>query len=67
MIPSGTKDEFSMTYKLPAGMTCTQCVIQWKYHTGNHADIKALTFSFRNNNKTVAVMLSVEMHIGYIS
>ena len=56
-----------MTYKLPAGMTCTQCVIQWKYHTGNHADIKALTFSFRNNNKTVAVMLSVEMHIGYIS
>ncbi|KAL4216326.1 hypothetical protein ACF0H5_024053 [Mactra antiquata] len=24
-----------MDYVLPAGMTCTQCVIQWKYHAGN--------------------------------
>lgn len=34
MIPAGIKGNFSMTYRLPAGMTCTQCVIQWKYHAG---------------------------------
>lgn len=25
---------WNMDYKLPAGMTCSQCVIQWKYHAG---------------------------------
>jgi hypothetical protein len=24
----------SVTVQLPAGLTCSQCVLQWKYHTG---------------------------------
>ncbi|XP_013418916.1 uncharacterized protein LOC106179736 [Lingula anatina] len=26
---------YRMKYKLPAGLTCSQCVMQWKYRTGN--------------------------------
>ncbi|XP_060078313.1 uncharacterized protein LOC132557801 [Ylistrum balloti] len=39
---SGTKyyitsavGHYTMKYKLPAGLTCTQCVLQWKWHVGN--------------------------------
>ncbi|WAR03583.1 hypothetical protein MAR_010141 [Mya arenaria] len=26
---------WNMDFRLPAGMTCSQCVIQWKYHAAN--------------------------------
>ncbi|XP_069122394.1 uncharacterized protein [Argopecten irradians] len=26
---------FKMKYTLPTGLTCTQCVLQWKWHVGN--------------------------------
>ena len=26
-----------MLVKLPEGLTCTQCVVQWKYHVGKHS------------------------------
>jgi len=26
---------YSVTYRLPADLVCTQCVLQWKYHAGN--------------------------------
>ncbi|GAB1603118.1 uncharacterized protein LOC115215892 [Argonauta hians] len=32
--------------KLPAGLTCSQCVLQWKYHTGN---------TWGSNNKCVGM------------
>ncbi|XP_060596745.1 mucin-2-like isoform X2 [Ruditapes philippinarum] len=35
MINDRRTGQWIMAYKLPKGMTCTQCVIQWKYHAGN--------------------------------
>lgn len=29
------KQDFIYTVRLPRGVTCTQCVIQWTYYTGN--------------------------------
>ena len=28
---------YDMYVKLPDGLTCTQCVFQWKYHVGKHS------------------------------
>lgn len=34
--PESNKQEtFTYRVKLPRGVTCTQCVIQWTYYTGN--------------------------------
>ena len=27
---------YDMKLKLPEGLTCTQCVLQWKYHCGKY-------------------------------
>ncbi|KAH3882763.1 hypothetical protein DPMN_006708, partial [Dreissena polymorpha] len=27
--------QYTADYKLPFGMVCSQCVVQWRYHTGN--------------------------------
>ncbi|XP_013390112.1 mucin-5AC-like [Lingula anatina] len=32
---TGGASVYKMKYKLPSGMVCSQCVMQWKYHTGN--------------------------------
>lgn len=32
--PGTENKDYAMMVLLPAGMTCAQCVIQWKYHTG---------------------------------
>lgn len=36
-IPNESKKQETFTYKvkLPVGVTCSQCVIQWTYYTGN--------------------------------
>ena len=35
-LPEGTgSGVYTHRLRLPAGVTCSQCVIQWKYHTGN--------------------------------
>ncbi|KAK3084053.1 hypothetical protein FSP39_007381 [Pinctada imbricata] len=31
----GRPQVYTVTLKLPQGVTCTQCVLQWKYNTGN--------------------------------
>ena len=33
-LPAGTK-KFSLNLVLPRGLTCSQCVMQWKWNTGN--------------------------------
>lgn len=30
----GERDTIRLSLDLPAGLTCSQCVLQWKYHTG---------------------------------
>lgn len=37
LIPSQSRKQETFVYKvkLPQGVTCTQCVIQWTYYTGN--------------------------------
>lgn len=32
-----------MDYKLPAGLICSQCVVQWKYHAGNGWGVDPVT------------------------
>ena len=32
---SQKQEAFTYTVKLPRGVTCTQCVLQWTYYTGN--------------------------------
>lgn len=36
-IPKGSKKKGTFRYRvqLPRGVTCTQCVLQWTYYTGN--------------------------------
>ena len=31
--------DYSMQFKLPPALTCTRCVIQWHYETGNSCDL----------------------------
>ena len=33
-VPSN-KNRYQIAVKLPEGLTCTQCVLQWHYNTGN--------------------------------
>lgn len=35
MVNTRDTGRWTMQYKLPDGMTCWQCVLQWKYHAGN--------------------------------
>lgn len=34
----GRPQIYTVTLKLPQGVTCTQCVLQWKYNAGKYAD-----------------------------
>ncbi|XP_041375005.1 uncharacterized protein LOC121387844 [Gigantopelta aegis] len=34
---------YNLKVKLPPGLTCTQCVLQWKWHTGNSFGVDLLT------------------------
>ncbi|XP_041377639.1 uncharacterized protein LOC121390010 [Gigantopelta aegis] len=36
--PGSRKGEFSIRVKLPDGLTCTRCVMQWTYRAGNNWD-----------------------------
>ena len=36
--PSLAGMTYNMRYKLPAGVTCPRCVLQWYYQTGNSVD-----------------------------
>uniref|UniRef100_H2ZBC8 Chitin-binding type-4 domain-containing protein n=1 Tax=Ciona savignyi TaxID=51511 RepID=H2ZBC8_CIOSA len=33
--PGSTVTTYTIRLKLPPGLTCSQCVIQWRYHAGN--------------------------------
>ncbi|XP_034248531.1 uncharacterized protein LOC117649680 [Thrips palmi] len=37
--PSLEAKIFEMRYRLPAGLTCKHCVLQWRYRTGNNPGI----------------------------
>ena len=30
---------YNVTLRLPTGLTCTQCVLQWKWHTGKSTTV----------------------------
>lgn len=43
VIDTGRTGYWIMDYKLPAGMTCSQCVVQWKYHTAKSWGVDPVT------------------------
>lgn len=36
--------KFRMQFKLPAGLTCSQCVLQWKWNTGEYFPFNMTSF-----------------------
>ena len=34
MLPGSNPGIYEIRLKLPTGLSCTQCVLQWRYHTG---------------------------------
>jgi hypothetical protein len=35
-VPNTRNDNYTVELKLPDGVTCKQCVMQWRYHAGNN-------------------------------
>ena len=61
-----TSDMYDVTVslRLPAGLTCSQCVLQWKYNTGNEQssllqpkflELKSNTFNRCNAQVSIAL------------
>ena len=35
ILPNEEEKDFNLKLKLPDGVTCDQCILQWTYNTGN--------------------------------
>ena len=58
MIPASVTGLYTRELQLPAGLTCSQCVLQWRYHAGTGLDIPPVAYY------TVHTTMKVEKDLG---
>ena len=61
---SGSGTVFKSTYTLPEGLTCDQCVLQWKYVAGNNWGKESFCFIFLLISCTVT-RIKIEINSKY--